>query len=154
MVARYHPGTWQYVMVLITRVTNWLAGFDVREVLCSASEGAHGVHWQYHRLNFLYVSRARTTHTHTHTHTLALSSTQFLSCIQGPDQIRQAFSKRKRGLTLKAYQLHKITDSKVGIVITWSCVCSVLPLLSMHCSWCMYMMSSGQAHCYVASAGG
>lgn len=32
---------------------------------------------------------------------------------QGTDQIRQAFSKRKRGLALKCYQLHKLTDAKV-----------------------------------------
>ncbi len=32
----------------------------------------------------------------------------------GSDQKRQAFSKRKRGLVLKAYQLYKLTDSKVG----------------------------------------
>ncbi|KAL0033600.1 hypothetical protein WJX79_006920 [Trebouxia sp. C0005] len=31
----------------------------------------------------------------------------------GTDQIRQAFSKRKRGLALKCYQLHKLTDAKV-----------------------------------------
>eukprot|EP00884_Botryococcus_braunii_P012088 jgi/Botrbrau1/20880/Bobra.0135s0013.2 len=36
---------------------------------------------------------------------------------KGPDQIRQAFSKRKRGLALKAYQLFKITDSKVFFFI-------------------------------------
>lgn len=34
-------------------------------------------------------------------------------CMQGTDQIRQAFSKRKRGLALKCYQLHKLTDAKV-----------------------------------------
>ncbi len=33
--------------------------------------------------------------------------------MQGTDQIRQAFSKRKRGLALKCYQLHKLTDAKV-----------------------------------------
>ena len=33
--------------------------------------------------------------------------------VQGTDQIRQAFSKRKRGLALKCYQLHKLTDAKV-----------------------------------------
>lgn len=32
---------------------------------------------------------------------------------QGSDQKRQAFSKRKRGLVLKAYQLYKLTDAKV-----------------------------------------
>ena len=32
---------------------------------------------------------------------------------QGTDQMRQAFSKRKRGLALKCYQLHKLTDAKV-----------------------------------------
>lgn len=42
---------------------------------------------------------------------------------QGPDQIRQAFSKRKRGLALKAYQLYKITDSKVRLKcrLAWLC---------------------------------
>ncbi len=33
--------------------------------------------------------------------------------LQGSDQKRQAFSKRKRGLVLKAYQLYKLTDAKV-----------------------------------------
>jgi hypothetical protein len=33
---------------------------------------------------------------------------------QGSDQIRQAFSKRKKGLVLKAYQLNALTDAKVG----------------------------------------
>lgn len=32
---------------------------------------------------------------------------------QGSDQIRQAFSKRKKGLVLKAYQLSSLTDAKV-----------------------------------------
>lgn len=34
--------------------------------------------------------------------------------LQGSDQIRQAFSKRKKGLVLKAYQLNALTDAKVG----------------------------------------
>ncbi len=34
--------------------------------------------------------------------------------LQGSDQKRQAFSKRKRGLILKSYQLHKLTDARVG----------------------------------------
>jgi hypothetical protein len=33
---------------------------------------------------------------------------------QGSDQIRQAFSKRKKGLVLKAFQLNALTDAKVG----------------------------------------
>jgi hypothetical protein len=33
--------------------------------------------------------------------------------LQGSDQIRQAFSKRKKGLVLKAYQLYRLTDAKV-----------------------------------------
>jgi hypothetical protein len=33
---------------------------------------------------------------------------------QGADARRQAFSKRKRGLTLKAEQLARITDARVG----------------------------------------
>jgi hypothetical protein len=33
--------------------------------------------------------------------------------LQGSDQKRQAFSKRKRGIILKACQLHKLTDAKV-----------------------------------------
>jgi hypothetical protein len=33
--------------------------------------------------------------------------------VQGSDQVRQAFSKRKKGLVLKAYQLYKLTDAKV-----------------------------------------
>ena len=39
---------------------------------------------------------------------------------QGSDQKRQAFSKRKRGIVLKAYQLYKLTDAKVpnhGVVL-------------------------------------
>ena len=32
---------------------------------------------------------------------------------QGADQKRQAFSKRKRGIVLKAYQLYKLCDAKV-----------------------------------------
>lgn len=32
---------------------------------------------------------------------------------QGSDQIRQAFSKRKKGLVLKAFQLNSLTDAKV-----------------------------------------
>lgn len=36
-----------------------------------------------------------------------------LSATQGSDQIRQAFSKRKKGLVLKAYQLSALTDAKV-----------------------------------------
>lgn len=32
---------------------------------------------------------------------------------QNADQKRQAFSKRKRGLVLKSYQLYKLTDAKV-----------------------------------------
>ncbi len=35
--------------------------------------------------------------------------------MQGASQIRQSFSKRKRGIAQKAYQLHKITDAKVCI---------------------------------------
>lgn len=35
--------------------------------------------------------------------------------MQGASQIRQSFSKRKRGIAQKAYQLHKITDAKVGL---------------------------------------
>lgn len=35
------------------------------------------------------------------------------SGLQGSDQIRQAFSKRKKGLVLKAYQLNSLTDAKV-----------------------------------------
>ena len=35
--------------------------------------------------------------------------------MQGASQIRQSFSKRKRGIAQKAYQLHKITDAKVSI---------------------------------------
>lgn len=35
------------------------------------------------------------------------------SGLQGNDQIRQAFSKRKKGLVLKAYQLNSLTDAKV-----------------------------------------
>ncbi len=35
---------------------------------------------------------------------------------QGSDQVRQAFSKRKRGLVLKAYQLYKLTDAKVSSI--------------------------------------
>uniref|UniRef100_A0A383VN75 MADS-box domain-containing protein n=1 Tax=Tetradesmus obliquus TaxID=3088 RepID=A0A383VN75_TETOB len=37
---------------------------------------------------------------------------------QGSDQIRQAFSKRKKGLVLKAYQLNALTDAKVFMFIT------------------------------------
>lgn len=33
--------------------------------------------------------------------------------VQGSDQIRQAFSKRKKGLVLKSYQLFRLTDAKV-----------------------------------------
>ncbi len=36
-----------------------------------------------------------------------------LLCFQGSSQIRQSFSKRKRGIAQKAYQLFKITDAKV-----------------------------------------
>lgn len=36
--------------------------------------------------------------------------------LQGSDQIRQAFSKRKKGLVLKAYQLSALTDAKVRCV--------------------------------------
>lgn len=43
-----------------------------------------------------------------------------LSCMQGTDQIRQAFSKRKRGLALKCYQLHKLTDAKVSAFLMYS----------------------------------
>eukprot|EP00798_Chlamydomonas_sp_ICE-L_P006195 gene6195-2814_t len=35
----------------------------------------------------------------------------------GSDQKRQAFSKRKKGIVLKAYQLYKLTDSKVFLFI-------------------------------------
>lgn len=35
----------------------------------------------------------------------------------GNDQKRQAFSKRKRGMVQKAYQLHKLTDAKVFVFI-------------------------------------
>ncbi|GFH28661.1 hypothetical protein HaLaN_27192, partial [Haematococcus lacustris] len=35
----------------------------------------------------------------------------------GPDQKRQAFSKRKRGIVLKAYQLYKLTDAKVFMFV-------------------------------------
>lgn len=38
-----------------------------------------------------------------------------VSFLQGSDQKRQAFSKRKRGIVLKAYQLYKLTDAKVGL---------------------------------------
>jgi hypothetical protein len=48
--------------------------------------------------------------------------------VQGSDQIRQAFSKRKKGLVLKAYQLNALTDAKVGRL--WLCIsCS----LQEHC---------------------
>lgn len=33
--------------------------------------------------------------------------------LQGSSQIRQSFSKRKRGIAQKAFQLYKITDAKV-----------------------------------------
>lgn len=36
---------------------------------------------------------------------------------QGADQIRQAFSKRKKGIILKAYQLSRLTDAKVFVFI-------------------------------------
>lgn len=36
--------------------------------------------------------------------------------LQSSDQKRQAFSKRKRGLVLKSYQLYKLTDAKVSLV--------------------------------------
>lgn len=45
--------------------------------------------------------------------------------------MRQAFSKRKRGLALKCYQLHKLTDAKV---------CSMS--LCTHCS----MFTNGQTY--------
>lgn len=35
----------------------------------------------------------------------------------GSDQKRQAFSKRKRGLVLKSYQLYKLTDAKVFVFV-------------------------------------
>jgi len=35
----------------------------------------------------------------------------------GADQKRQAFSKRKRGIVLKAYQLYKLTDAKVFMFV-------------------------------------
>ncbi|KAL6756989.1 hypothetical protein V8C86DRAFT_1736425 [Haematococcus lacustris] len=35
----------------------------------------------------------------------------------GSDQKRQAFSKRKRGIVLKAYQLYKLTDAKVFMFV-------------------------------------
>ncbi len=54
--------------------------------------------------------------------------------MQGASQIRQSFSKRKRGIAQKAYQLHKITDAKVSKPIPCArratCVvsaCSMLP---------------------------
>ena len=34
-------------------------------------------------------------------------------CLQGSSQVRQSFSKRKRGIAQKAYQLFKITDAMV-----------------------------------------
>lgn len=34
--------------------------------------------------------------------------------MQGSEQVRQAFSKRKKGLVLKSYQLYRLTDAKVG----------------------------------------
>lgn len=40
--------------------------------------------------------------------------------LQGSDQIRQAFSKRKKGLVLKAFQLNSLTDAKVSTV-DWLC---------------------------------
>ena len=69
------------------------------------------------------------TYTHTkHMHTLAIGcrnsstprTTKVQKCrpathVQGSDQKRQAFSKRKRGIVLKAYQLYKLTDAKVRI---------------------------------------
>ncbi|GFR43173.1 hypothetical protein Agub_g4223 [Astrephomene gubernaculifera] len=36
---------------------------------------------------------------------------------EGSDQKRQAFSKRKRGLILKSYQLYKLTDARVFVFI-------------------------------------
>lgn len=39
--------------------------------------------------------------------------------LQGSDHIRQAFSKRKKGLVLKALQLNSLTDAKVSAV-DWS----------------------------------
>lgn len=36
---------------------------------------------------------------------------------QGSEQIRQAFSKRKKGLVLKAYQLNALTDAQVGAAV-------------------------------------
>ena len=44
---------------------------------------------------------------------LVTISCRTLSCTQGSDQIRQAFSKRKKGLVLKSYQLFRLTDAKV-----------------------------------------
>ena len=37
--------------------------------------------------------------------------------VQGTSQIRQSFSKRKRGIAQKAYQLYKITDAKAGSLL-------------------------------------
>ena len=42
--------------------------------------------------------------------------------LQGVAQIRQSFAKRKRGLTQKAYQLHKIADAKVRSTASQSCL--------------------------------
>jgi hypothetical protein len=41
-----------------------------------------------------------------------------LSVVQGSSQIRQSFSKRKRGIAQKAYQLYKITDAKVRALLS------------------------------------
>eukprot|EP00951_Prasinocladus_malaysianus_P003759 scaffold26535_cov44-Prasinocladus_malaysianus.AAC.1 len=35
----------------------------------------------------------------------------------GPDALRQSFSKRKKGISAKAYQLHQLTDAKVALFV-------------------------------------
>ena len=56
-----------------------------------------------------------------------------LSYMQGTDQIRQAFSKRKRGLALKCYQLHKLTDAKVSTFQKYNWGWQQLPIWPYQC---------------------
>ena len=42
--------------------------------------------------------------------------------LQGSSQIRQSFSKRKRGIAQKAYQLFKITDAKASAFYYLCCI--------------------------------
>lgn len=70
---------------------------------------------------------------------------------QGSDQIRQAFSKRKKGLVLKSYQLFRLTDAKVRFAVSARLLC-MRPMhkrLRPHTASCLHAQLPPSRHTHV-----